>query len=205
MSSITVLARAASRLFSTQARRLRANLERLASQVREAVAQTVSQAIAAAAHEALQIVLEGPPPEPKPWRRYGDDHDPAWEPEWEDPRSKSSRRPRTLYESLIEDNELEHPMDPEDQPVSEEAPASEPRRWSRALTVGCQAAAWWLRRHPGRFSGLTATGIGVTAGLVALLASPVLASAGSVAATALGVLALADAARSAAGVATAWL
>jgi hypothetical protein len=207
MSSITVLARQSGRLLSAQIRRLRVNLERLAAQVREAVARTVSQAVAEAAHEALQIVLEGPPAASGPWHQAPEEFGRPWDAdEVDDRRRKASRKPRTLYESLTEEDEPDHPMDTEDQAASDDAPASaRPRRWSRALTVGCQAAAWWLRRHPGRLSGLTATGIGVAAGLVALLASPVLASAGTVAATALGVLALADAAHSAAGVATGWL
>jgi hypothetical protein len=207
MTSITALARQATRVLTTQAVRLREKLERLAAQVREAVARTVSQAVAEAAHEALQIVLEGPPAETASWHSTPEEFGRPWDAdEVNDSRRKSSRKPRTLYESLTEDDEPEHPMDPEDGEVSDDAPAStRPRRWSRALTVGCQAAAWWLRRHPGRLSGLTAAGIGVAAGLVAFLASPLLASAGTVAATALGVLALADAARSAAGVATGWL
>jgi hypothetical protein len=72
------------------------------------------------------------------------------------------------------------------------------------LSVGCQAAAWWLRRRPCRFSSVIATGIGVAAGLVALLSSPLLANAGTAAATALSVLVLADAARSTAKAATVW-
>ena len=206
MSSITVLVRQGGRLLSAQVRRLRVNLERLAAQVREAVARTVSQAVAEAAHEALQIVLEGPPAASGPWQSRPEEFGRPWGTEADDRRGKPSRKPRTLYESFTEDNEPEQEIDPEDRDVSEDAPASaRPRRWSRALTVGCQAAAWWLRRHPGRLSGLTATGIGVAAGLVALLASPLLANAGTVAATALSVLALADAARSAASVAANWL
>ena len=205
MSSITALARQGGRLLSAQIRRLRVNLERLAAQVREAVARTVSQAVAEAAHEALQIVLEGPPTASGPWQPMPDEFRRSWDTEDNDRRRNSSRKPRTLYESLTEEDDPEHPMGAEDREVSEDAPVSQrPRRWSRALTVGCQAAAWWLRRHPGRLSGLTAIGIGVAAGLVALLASPLLASAGTAAATALGVLALADAARSAAGVAATW-
>ncbi len=206
MSSITALARQSGRLLSAQIRRLRVNLERLAAQVREAVARTVSQAVAEAAHEALQIVLEGPPAASGPWQPTPEEFGRPWDTEADDRRSKPSRKPRTLYESLTEDDEPEHRRETEDREVSEDAPErTRPRRWSRALTVGCQAAAWWLRRRPGRLSGLTAAGIGVAAGLVALLASPLLANAGTVAATALSVLALADAARSAASVAANWL
>ena len=206
MSSITLLVRQGGRLLSTQVRRLRVNLERLAAQVREAVARTVSQAVAEAAHEALQIVLEGPPAVSAPWQSTPEEFGRPWDTEADDRRGKPPRKPRTLYESLTDDIEPDSGIDPEEREVSEDAPASAPpRRWSRALTVGCQAAAWWLRRRPGRSSGLTAAGIGVAAGLVALLASPLLANAGTVAATALSVLALADAARSAATVASTWL
>jgi hypothetical protein len=208
MKSLSSLARQTGRVLSEQVRRLRFNLERLARQVREAVARTVSEAVAEATHEALQIILQGPPLVSGPWheapeefrRRSWDSNEvddrPGWPP----------HRPRTLYESLSEEYEQENALDNEEQLASDEVSVNpKPRQWSRALSVGCQAAAWWLRRHEGRLSGVLATGIGVAAGLVAFLASPALASAGTAAATALGVLALADAARSAAGLAAGWL
>jgi hypothetical protein len=207
MSSFSVLARRTGRVLSGQVRRLRVNLERLARQVRTAVARTVSEAVAQATHDALQIILEGPPSLSAPWQPTSEEFRRSWDAdEVEERRHRPSRPPRTLYESLGEEYEAEHEFEAEQQPVADEvAERPRPRRWSRALTVGCQAAAWWLRHHQGRLSGVVATGIGVAAGLVALLASPVLASAGSAAATALGVLAVVDAARATAGLASATL
>jgi hypothetical protein len=69
--------------------------------------------------------------------------------------------------------------------------------WSRAVAAGCQAAAWWLRRHPGPFALVAAAGVGVAAGVARLVSSPLVAGAAAAAASALGLLALADAARSA--------
>jgi hypothetical protein len=203
MKSLSTLARQTGRVLSEQVRRLRFNLERLARQVREAVARTVSEAVAEATHEALQIILQGPPLVSGPWQPTSEEFRRSWDGgEVDERRGWPSQRPRTLYESLSGEFESENEFETEEQPVPERP---KPRRWSRALSVGCQAAAWWLRRHEGRLSGVLATGIGVAAGLVAFLASPALASAGTAAATALGVLALADAAHAAAGLATAWL
>jgi hypothetical protein len=69
------------------------------------------------------------------------------------------------------------------------------------VAVGCQAAAWWLRRHPGPLSLLVAVGVGVAAGLAALAGGPLVAGGSAAAAAVLGALALADAARSAADLA----
>ena len=69
------------------------------------------------------------------------------------------------------------------------------------MAAGCQAASWWLRRHPGASSLVAAAGIGIAAGVATLVSSPLVAGASAVAASALGLLALADAARSAAGLA----
>jgi hypothetical protein len=206
MRSLSQLARQTGQVLSAQARRMRANLEDLARQVREAVARTVSQSIAEATHEALQLALEGPP-----------DGSDTWSPRYEEPRrswdetSSSPRRwPSQSSYAGYGPSEAEYDWSDEHD-RSESAQANEsaanpqPRRWSRAVTVGCQAAAWWPRRHQGRFSGVVATGIGFAAGVVALLASPVLANAGTAAATALRVLALADAARSAGVLASTWL
>jgi hypothetical protein len=69
------------------------------------------------------------------------------------------------------------------------------------VATGCQAAAWWLRRYTGPFSLIAATGIGIAAGVATLVHSPLVAGATAVAASAMGLLALADAARSATGLA----
>jgi hypothetical protein len=67
------------------------------------------------------------------------------------------------------------------------------------VAVGCQAAGWWLRRHPGPLALLAAVGVGLAAGVATLVGSPLLAGASAVAVSVLGLLALADAARAASG------
>ena len=54
---------------------------------------------------------------------------------------------------------------------------SRAERWRRAVAAGLHAAAWWLRRHPGEVSLLTALTVGALAGL-AVLAGPVSGIAG---------------------------
>jgi hypothetical protein len=206
MRSLSQLARLTGRLLTDQARRLRANLEHLAQQVREAVARIVSQSIAEATHEALQLVLEGPPESTGTWSPRYEERRRSWDETSSSPRRWPSESSHTSYGSSDAECDWSDEQDRSESAQANASAANPPaRRWARAVTVGCQAAAWWLRRHPGRFSGVVAMGIGLAAGVVALLASPVLASAGTAAAMALSVLALADAARSAGVLATTWL
>jgi hypothetical protein len=193
-------------VLSAQARRLRANLEDLARQVREAVARTVSQSVAEATRDALQLVLEGPTDESGAWPSSYENYSRSWDDVHDRPGRWSSGSPARDYGSPDADDGWRDEYDRDGSSnVEDVAEKRRPRRWSRALTVGCQAAAWWLRRHPGRFSSVVATGIGVAAGVVALLAIPVLASAGTAASAVLSVLALTDAARSAGMLAATWL
>jgi hypothetical protein len=206
MRSFSQLAQQTGRVLSDQARRLRANLEDLARQVREAVARTVSQSVAEATRDALQLVLEGPPDGSGTWSPRYEEPRRSWDETGSSPRHWPSESCYAGYGSSEAEYDWpdEHAQSESAQP-NESAANPPARRWARAVTVGCQAAAWWLRRHEGRFSGVVATGIGLAAGVVALLASPVLASAGTAAATALSVLALADAAHSAGVLAATWL
>jgi hypothetical protein len=90
-------------------------------------------------------------------------------------------------------------------PESETAVPVSPQRqgvWSREVATGCQAAVWWLRRHPSPFALVAAVGVGVAAGVAALVGGPFVAGTSAVVASALGVLALADAACSAATLAS---
>ena len=98
--------------------------------------------------------------------------------------------------------------DPYDDPPSEDWAAEEPKAWRevesdppapvpsaeperfrlhRALAIGCQAAAWWLRGQAGRCAALVALGIGLFATGAAFVTSTVLTE------SALGLLTLADA------------
>jgi hypothetical protein len=205
MPTLTSPLRCVGRLVAEQCRRLHQALESLAAEVRAAIARAVGRAAGEAAREALLVVLHGPPPTDDPHddqeRLGGQPRRRAW------PAPPCEPYAPGPYGPYARD-----PEDPEDDTAYRGAPAdrgavegpAEIERsgaWSRAVATGCQAASWWLRRHPGRCSLLAAGLIGVAAGLVALLAGPVAAAGSAAAAAAWGVLELADAARSAAGLA----
>jgi hypothetical protein len=66
------------------------------------------------------------------------------------------------------------------------------------LAAGCRAAAWWLERHPGRFSLVLAAGVGLAAGVAAFFTGSTLVGVTGAAASALTLLALTDTLRCAA-------
>ena len=65
------------------------------------------------------------------------------------------------YDSYDDDAEAEYRSSLRDEPRS--------RRWRRAITAGLQAAAWWLRRHPGQVSLVATLTVGTVAGLAVLV------------------------------------
>jgi hypothetical protein len=204
MPSLPSPVRRAGRVVAGQVGRLHATLERLAGEVRAAIARAVGQATGDAAREALRVILDGPPDRPSYERP--DDYDGGWgsphRPTWPATRP-SEPYARDPYEPDPDDDpeedlrhryaEDEEASPPADGPVA----ARRPGRWSRAVAVGCQAAGWWLRRHPGPLALLAAVGVGLAAGVATLVGSPLVAGASAVAVSVLGLLALADAARSA--------
>lgn len=175
--------------------------------MRAAIARAIGQASGESIRQALQLILEGPIDRPGN-ERLGDRDD-----DWGQPRRPSwpATRPydtygRDPYERDPDDDfrdERRHRTagNEEDLPTEQSVAPQLPGRWSRAVAVGCQAASWWLRRHPGPFSLVAAAGIGIAAGVATLVHSPLVAGATAVAASAMGLLALADAARSATGLA----
>src|SRR5207302_9208120 len=125
MRSLSQLARQTGRLLSAQARRLHANLERLAVQVREAVARTVSQTVAEATHEALQLVLEGPPPVSGAWQPTPEGSRRSWDTDRDyDQRGGSSYPPRTRYGSPGQEYDWEDEDDAEESPGRDAAAES---------------------------------------------------------------------------------
>jgi hypothetical protein len=167
--------------------RLHAALSALAGRLREAVAQAVGSTVAGAVREALQAVVATPPAGPAPLRQRPPPLFPAWGAPYgpdDDPYADDDPRP--------EDGPADEP-DPAParagagRPVAA-PPAAAPRRgrWQQALAVGCQAAAWWLRRQAGRGAALAALGLGLVAAAAAFTAGAGLAGA------ALGLLTLAD-------------
>jgi hypothetical protein len=207
MPSITSPLRRVGKVVAGQLGRLHDTLERLAGEVRAAIARAIGQATGDTVREALRVILDGPPE--RPGYERSDDRDGGWgqtrRPSWPATRSYDAYG-RDPYERDPDDDPDENPRhryasEEGDPPVDQSIDAPRPGRWSRAVAVGCQAAAWWLRRHPGPFSLVAAAGVGVAAGVATLVGSPLVAGASAVAASALGLLALADAARSAAGLA----
>jgi hypothetical protein len=207
MPSLTPSLRKVGRLVAGQLERLHATLERLTGEVRAAIARAIGQATGETVREALRVILDGPVDRPGHYDRL-DDRSDGWgqsqRPTWPATRSYDpcSRDP---YERDPDDDyenrQRHYGDDEEDPPANESVPTQRQGSWSRAVATGCQAAAWWLRRHPGPFSLIAAAGIGIAAGVATLVNSPLVAGATAVAASALGLLALADAARSATGLA----
>jgi hypothetical protein len=203
MPSLPLPWRRVGRLLVGHVRRLQLLLEALAGQVRAAIARAIGQVTGEAVRDAIRVILDAPhacapgpgPPEDReglwgePRRRY-----------WPD-------QPYRAYGAYDEpDREPAYGYDPpdEDEPVQRgPAEAESAGRWSRAAAAGCSAAAWFLHRHPGKLSLIAAVGVGVLAGAVALVGGPFIAGGSAVALSAFGILALADAAQAAAGLASA--
>ena len=205
MPSFTASLRRAGRLLAAHVSRLRLALARLAAEVRAAIARAVGQATGDAVRDALRIILNGPP------ARHAPAGDPPEEAEglWGQPRQRRwpagplprALRPYGLPQRETDSLEDDQDVEPDEDPAPEEPEGQPSGAWPRAVAVGCQAAAWWLRRHPGPLSLLVAAGVGVAAGLAALAGGLLVAGGSAAAAAALAALALADAARSAADLA----
>jgi hypothetical protein len=175
--------------------RLRLSFDTLAEQVREAIARAIGRTVAEAVSEAVHAALAEPALLPAPFRSSGRPP-PLWD--GSDDRPWSGERD-DLYESgrYADDDRLaDDSLDDEERHDLQTPPTPRPSLVRRALAVGCRAAAYWLDRHPGRFSLAAAVGVGVIAGVAVLMTAPSFAGASGVAASALGLLALLDAVRS---------
>jgi hypothetical protein len=204
MPSLKSPFRRVGRVLSDHAKCLRSSLESLAGQVRAAIARIVGQTTGDAMRDALTVILDGPPAQPTR-DEFREDRERPWSPPRRPSWPNSSYDPYAHDPYDRDDNERypepEHRYCPPeaDEPHDEtSAGLEQPGRWSRALATGCQAAGWWLKRHPGRLSVIAAIGVGVAAGVAALIGGPYVAGGSALAASALGILALTDAVRSAA-------
>jgi hypothetical protein len=191
VTRLSATLRRAGRALGGHLGRLRQSFDGLAEQVREAVARAVGRTVAEAVREAVHAVLAEPAGLPAflPAPSRSPSRPP---PLWEDPDDRSWPDDRDADDDrLAEDEDLDDAGPPESAPQ-----VSSPSPLRRALAVACRAAAWWLDRHPGRLSLAAAVGVGVVAGVAALVTGPTLAGASGVAASALALLALVDAVRS---------
>jgi hypothetical protein len=199
----------AARSLSGHLERLRETLDRLHGRLREAVAEAVSGGAAEAVKDAVITALlaseassayEAPTYRTSsaaydpPRYRYGSSWSPA-----EDPY-----RPSWQHDPYDDDPDRYAPGEsdePTAEPLSPLASEAVGRRFGQAMAVGCQAAAWWLRRKSNaRYSALAAVGVGAAAGATAYFAGPVLAAAAALAGSTLGLTALTRAARHGAAV-----
>jgi hypothetical protein len=192
MTRLSAALRRARRSLGGHLARLRHSFDTLADQVREGIARAVGRTVAEAVSEAIHAALAEPAFLPVSSRSSG-----RPPPLWDDPDDCSWSGERDdLYESgryadddrLADDEVLADDESPDPTPC--------PGLVRRALAVGCRAAAYWLDRHPGRFSLAVAVGVGVIAGVAVLMTGPSFAGASGVAVSALGLLALLDAVRS---------
>jgi hypothetical protein len=175
--------------------RLQQNLDAVGEQVREAIANAVGRSVAEAVGEAVYEALSAcdGPHHPLSHAAYAGREairPRAWdEPGWERDVARSNWR------DSYDDDDSDDPRYGDDRgPISSPRDETRAGRWGRAVAAGLQAAAWWLRRHPGRLSLLAALAVGAVAGLT-VLAGHVSGIAGVVT-SALGLIYLLDLMRS---------
>jgi hypothetical protein len=134
--------------------RLQQHLDAVGEQVREAVATAVGRTVAEAIGEAVFDALAPyAAPSGAESRYYPNGRRAGEASPWRDPYA---------YESYDDDDDA----DPQYRSCLRDEPHN--RRWRRAMAAGLQAAAWWLRRHPGQVSLMAALAVGTVAGLAVL-------------------------------------
>jgi hypothetical protein len=186
MPSFRALLDAGGRSLARHLDRLRHTLDTLGQRLRDALAHAVGQAVAGAVQEAVHVVLANrpSPARPVPFDRPRAPPALSWEepaePPWPD---EADGRAQEDWG----DEPLPQPASSPRQP--------QPRSFGRALLVGCETAAWWLRRQAGRGTAWAALGLGLAAAVAVLAGGPLAAAGLGLAGTALGLLGLADAAR----------
>ena len=201
MSRIKFWAARSARLLSTHLDRLNQTLDRLHGRLKEAVAEAVSGGTAVAVKDAILAAMLRPDVSPSyesatyrtssqgyQQQRYRDGSYGSENPY----RSSWGRDPYEDDPDPYERDEIDDPSS-EASPQQPSAPVS--RRFGQAIAVGCQAAAWWLRRKTnGRYAGLLAIGVGAAASVAAYFAGPVVATAAALAASTMSLTAMTDAA-----------
>src|SRR5262245_21755568 len=141
-SLITVLGRS----LATQVNHLRHTLDSLGLRLRDAVTRAVGETVGAAVRQTLHAALAD---DSAPEQEY----DRPVEPRYRDPPSWPERAERSSWGQPSWDAYSGWPevADMEPSPDAADAPVPEPEGRGGAAThvliMGCQAAAWWLRRH----------------------------------------------------------
>jgi hypothetical protein len=200
MSRFTSWAARAARSLSAHLDRLHQTLDRLHDRLREAVAEAVGGGAAVAVKDAIVAAMLFPDVAPtyEP-PRYHTASRPYEQQRYRDGSYASENPYRSSWERDPYDEDPD-PYEPDDDPPSE-ASSPQPseslsRRFGQAIAVGCQTAAWWLRRkRSGRYASLLAIVVGAAASVAAYFAGPVVATAAALAASAMSLNAMADVAR----------
>jgi hypothetical protein len=173
---------------------LRHSLASLGDRMRQSLASTVGRTVADVVTEAVEIALASPVEQGSHYPPVRSSPTPSRERDWwGDPGGSSWERHGDYGRPYTDDDPYDRDRydDGDQEPV--ETP-KEPRqgRLTRSLAAGCRAAAWWLERHPGRFSLVLAAGVGVAAGVAAFFTGSTLVGVTGAAASALTLLALTD-------------
>jgi hypothetical protein len=189
MSHCSSLLAVLGRSLAARLDRLRDILDGLRHTLRETVLRSVGETVGAAVREALAAVLAHGTPEEEMFHSDFSPHahDPPW---WDGP----AEPPPSHDEWEWLDTPPDHDCAPS---TGAPAPGPESRRTTvtSLLLLGCQAAAWWLRRQRQHFPTLAALGIGTACGLATYLGAPVLIAGLGLAGSVLSLVALAGAAR----------
>jgi hypothetical protein len=171
--------------------RLRRTLDALGRRFRDSVAVAVGQTVAGAVREAVHAMLSdfsgtlpithAPLTPPSPSRSlwgHGGDHQPdGWH------AGPAEYDPDDL------DPEA-HDLPDCPAPPDERKPTS---RWPLAVAVGCQAAAWWLRRRLARIPVLAAVAVGLLAAVATYATGPLAVAGVGLAGSALNLVGTAEA------------
>jgi hypothetical protein len=209
MSRIKSWTAKAAHSLSAHLDRLRETLDRLHGRLREAVAEAVSGGAANAVKDAVLAAMLASEVssayEAQTYRTSSAAYDPpryrygsSWNNSTEDTYRPSWERDPYDDPDRYEPDEINEPTS---QSLSPSAPEAVGRRFGQAIAIGCQAAAWWLRRKSNaRYSALAAVGVGAAAGATAYFVGPVIAAAAALAGSTLGLTALSQAARHGAAV-----
>jgi hypothetical protein len=179
---------------------LRRSLESLAERVRQSLATTVGRTVAEVVTEAVEAALASPAEQGSYYPPVRSSPAPSRERDWwGDPGGSSWGQHRDYGRPYADDHyDRDSYEDDNDQEAVEMPKEPCQGRFTRSLAAGCRAAAWWLERHPGRFSLVLAAGVGVAAGVAAFFTGSTLVGVTGAAASALALLALTDTLRCAA-------
>jgi hypothetical protein len=168
---------------------LRRGLASLGERLRQSIATSVGRTVADVVSEAVDAALATPDDQAGSYRPSRPTSLPVRSRDWWDDPGESSwpRREETHGDYGRNYDYGDADQEPDEGPHPHDYP--KPTRLGRALAAGFQAAGWWLQRHRGRLSLVVAAGVGLAAGLAALLDGGPFGLAGLVA-SALGLLAL---------------